>query len=164
MGTVYKNKNFIQKLAIPLTFIVTAGYELAYVYTYFIAFDFNVISNFNSWIKYLLWIVFEVVILFSSSANNMKELAGHIFRCFVCFALSVAVLWYWLENYCQPDETSEFYKQITMIYEIDFNEYKFNIFIDILKSSLGLTAFGAFICYAKLQGSTNGWIKKHTYK
>ncbi|MGN0623510.1 MAG: hypothetical protein ACI4JA_06120 [Oscillospiraceae bacterium] len=78
MATLHKNKNILQKLPLPMAVVVTAVYFFGCWYAYFYAASTETAYYFNTYVKYLLWVIYEVVFLFSFSANNATEFARHV--------------------------------------------------------------------------------------
>lgn len=159
MATLHKNKNVLQKLALPLAVVVTAVYFFGCWYSYFYAASTQTAYYFNTYVKYLLWVVYEVVFLFSFSANNATGFARHVMYYLIAAALCDGGLYYWTDNFFQPD-MSKTYWQIAYYF---YGSYHLEVFRSITVNAVGLVFFGALFCGVKYNKNSSGWLRKHTH-
>ncbi|WP_124099084.1 hypothetical protein [Ruminococcus sp. Marseille-P6503] len=157
MALFLKNKNLFHKLAPLWAVLVTALYFFGCWYAYFYSASTEAAYYFNTYVKYVIWIVYEIIFFFSFAANNATEFARHVMYYFLAAAAGTAVLYFWIEKVFEPD-MSQVYWQI--VYYLD-GSYHLNIFRNITVNSIGLALFGGVLCALKYKKNNGAWIRKH---
>lgn len=167
MAVLYKDKNIIQKFSIAIAIVFTGIYFVISMYFRYIKFDYEWQGGEWGFLKILICAVWLVMFVWSSSANDTAELIKHIFKFFVCMAVCCALGWYWLGNIydvSRLDSIMGYGEEIRAFFEIYYDsteEFIRKTYVDFAKEMLFMTALGGFLCYAKLSGSNNSWLKKH---
>lgn len=156
MALLLKNKNIFHKLAPLWAVLITALYFFGCWYAYFYSASTEIAYYFNTYVKYGLWIVYEVVFFFSFSANNTTEFARHVLYYFLAAAVGVAVLYFWIERFFEPD-MSQVYWQIVYYFS---DSYHFDMFRTITVNAIGLVLFGGVFCGIKYNKNNGAWLKR----
>ncbi len=167
MAVLYKDKNLFQRLSIPVAVLTAGGYVLLWAYVYFIAEDYMFLNRYEEWIEFVCYIIFELIVLFSSAANDINGVVAHMLKFFIPSAAFCVGAKLWIDNYFTvyitvEDKYSMFWAYATAMYGSP-ELYAMSQFRNLVVTLIALNLFGAFVCYAKMSGSNSGWIRKHTY-
>ena len=157
MALLLKNKNLFHKLAPLWAVLVTALYFCGCWYAYFYCASTETAYYFNTYVKYGLWVVYELIFFFSFAANNATEFARHVMYYFLSAGIGAAVLYFWIDRVFAPDMSQAYWRIVYYLY----NSYHIEVFRSIAVDLLGLVLFGGVFCAVKYKKNNGAWIRKH---
>ncbi|MBR4555835.1 MAG: hypothetical protein IKO27_09625 [Ruminococcus sp.] len=158
---MHRSRNWFEKLAPLWAVIGMAVHTFSIWYVYFRAEGLEVIDNYQSFARYIIWAAVVLAALFSFVPDSVVSIARHTVFYLVSAAVGVGFLYWYANNRFSAEEAKARSVWVLVVSGLEEDDYVRYYLKYAILSSAGLCGAVAAFCAIKYHLSSTGWIKKH---